>query len=485
MAGNPLSYGQFVTLQICSYVSSSFSIAGSLLIMVSIARQQQKKPLETDTLHQLLVGLSICDIVSSLGIATATFMLSADTAMEEIPWAFGNQSTCIASAFIYVSFATAASCYNCFISMHFWRMVRRTRKRAVWSRLNQMKNRLFRIVAHSTAITVSLILAIAGVATNSFHPTAYPHFCYFNEFPIYCDHDPNIDCEQGLAGSTLGHTRTGVIGFFALVSIACTIAVYVKVRSNLQRSSQYAAANTSRSMSLDSFMHSSIVNTSSHTGTLPSIPPLPLGSTSTSAADNKSTANTKNYNIRSSTNSNQSQHDNKQRQVALQAVWYTLAYLNSVIFVVLGAIVVNTTDVQGNEGDPRFFTLLLYMWVFMPLQGALNFIIYIRPRINAWNAHYARQKEQQDQYQRYRRSKVKSDEQNGKEELQANATIIDNTNDLQDTASAELDIPPWWVIMRNAVMEEVPSSRQPRRGRRPRNANTNTQDACSGDQTLL
>ena len=94
-------------------------------MLISIFWQRKKRSVQTETLHQILAGLSICDILASLTLGTVTLMLPADL-FDDVPWAIGNEASCTASASLYVLFATAANGYNGWLSLHFWRSVRNT-----------------------------------------------------------------------------------------------------------------------------------------------------------------------------------------------------------------------------------------------------------------------------------------------------------------------------------------------------------------------
>ena len=82
--------------------------------MISIYRQRHKRPIETDSLHQLLLGLSLFDILATLSIMTAVLMLPTGE-LEDIPWAFGNDATCTASGFLYVLWLRNARCSLLFV----------------------------------------------------------------------------------------------------------------------------------------------------------------------------------------------------------------------------------------------------------------------------------------------------------------------------------------------------------------------------------
>lgn len=85
-----------------------------------------------------------------------------------------------------------------------------------------------------------------------------------------------------------------------------------------------------------------------------------------------------------------SDRDNQTKAVATQAVFYSLAFLNTfiaiVVFGVAQAIVENRTAGGHNmfrHGRVFFYSTLPFYFT-LPLQGFLNWIIYIRPNLMRW-----------------------------------------------------------------------------------------------------
>ena len=55
------------------------------------------------------------------------------------------------------------------------------------------------------------------------------------------------------------------------------------------------------------------------------------------------------------------------------------AFLNGLLWTVAEGIITDAKDVQGRGGEPGWFTFQLASFVFFPLQGFFNFVIFIRP----------------------------------------------------------------------------------------------------------
>jgi hypothetical protein len=70
--------------------------------------------------------------------------------------------------------------------------------------------------------------------------------------------------------------------------------------------------------------------------------------------------------------------------VSTQAILYSLAYLNSMLWPTLVTIV--SAALSKSTGE--LYALDLMAWAFHPLQGFLNFFVYIRPTFLQWRKNY-------------------------------------------------------------------------------------------------
>ena len=109
-----------LAVQILVTSSGALSIVGSCLIIVTIYKRGRRQ-LQEDSLHQFLLGLSLSDAIASLAIVTGPYMVP-EGALPGVPWTFGNQATCSANASFYAVGSMANAFYNCWISIHFWRI---------------------------------------------------------------------------------------------------------------------------------------------------------------------------------------------------------------------------------------------------------------------------------------------------------------------------------------------------------------------------
>lgn len=83
------------------------------------------------------------------------------------------------------------------------------------------------------------------------------------------------------------------------------------------------------------------------------------------------------------------QQAKRTREVGMQAVWYMASFMNSLIWTMAPTIM---GKIFGGDTTDEFFNnkplLVSYfiMSIFFPLQGFLNCIVYMRPRLQRWKA---------------------------------------------------------------------------------------------------
>ena len=72
----------------------------------------------------------------------------------------------------------------------------------------------------------------------------------------------------------------------------------------------------------------------------------------------------------------------KAKETRTQAIYYCIAFTNTVFFTLFLTIIVRVTSLK--LGDPIMFLLQVVAFFFFPLQGFFNFFVYIRPRVARW-----------------------------------------------------------------------------------------------------
>lgn len=75
------------------------------------------------------------------------------------------------------------------------------------------------------------------------------------------------------------------------------------------------------------------------------------------------------------------------REVRSQGALYALAYLNSMVWILVIGILSGDIDIQLREGTSGLFAVQMIAALMYPLQGFLNFAVYARPRYLDWRMH--------------------------------------------------------------------------------------------------
>ena len=184
------------------------------------------------------------------------------------------------------------------------------------------------------AIILPLSIGISGLILEAYNPSRLAHICYFNDYPQDCSDNPDVGCIRGEKGDVVGWVGIACLMVAALVGFFGTISVYITVRSKTRKANR-------RSLELQ-------------------WPRL---------SDN----------VRRDRLS-------KEQAVAMQAVLYSLVYLNSFIWPFLVFAINESVDTQGREGEPGLFTLQLLAWILFPLRGGFNCIVYLNPQWRRWRA---------------------------------------------------------------------------------------------------
>lgn len=183
--------------------------------------------------------------------------------------------------------------------------------------------RRYLLPGNIVAVTSCLGIALVGVAIRGYAPRVYHNICNFGDCVIgYVD-----ECEQETGLSWyLGWIHVALIVVPGLVALCLTIAVYFSVRAKLKASRRYHFQG----------------------------------------ADMQT-------------------NDDKLKATRTQAILYCLAYWNSFFwYLVFGIVGGDDKIMVEKEGTPPYFAMQLLAWMFFPLQGFVNFLVYTRPRYLQW-----------------------------------------------------------------------------------------------------
>jgi len=295
------------------------SMIGSTLIIVHILRNQKRRG---KVYHRILLGLSVYDTMKSIAEIFGTFPIPAGT--EGVFLASGNPATCSAQGF-FLQNGIGTPLYNVSLSVYYYLVISRGWKERQLKKVEPL--------LHGFPIIFSLATSTAAAVTQSYASSSL--WCW-------------IDVSD--SGMRFGFFYGPL--WFSLVTVAglmSTICFQVwkqerKVRENQRR--RMAQIQTRASTNLNKSIVSSTMNNSAI-------------SSGRDAIDHAVTIS--------------SRKESSSRKVSEQALFYVGSMFVTWIFPSCARF-----SQMINGSSP--FALLALATISAPSQGALNTLVYFRPR---------------------------------------------------------------------------------------------------------
>lgn len=237
-------------------------------------------------------------------------------------WARGNAATCEWGGFFF-QFFIGSTFYSCMLSIYFVRTIRYNKTAA--------KAFSCELWVHVAAFCIPLAFGIAGILSDVFNPSLLLGFCEFSPYPWNCLFSDEVECERGEAMDMVNIPHIVLYMLLSFTGIVCTWLVYWTIRKQARTHQMWNGTESG----LDDVQR------------------------------------------------------RRTRAVGMQAVWYTLAFLiafvSALFLAVLNAIYPpEIQEASDLEGEGVVFVGILFIYVFFPVQGFLNWIIYVRPRLIRW-----------------------------------------------------------------------------------------------------
>ena len=162
--------------------SATVSVLASVTLIVMICRSHKKL---STTLHRLLLGLSISDVVASLAMSFSSTLSPPD----QIGWnRSANMSLCRAQGFIGFFAHNASPLYNCSLCVYYLTEIK-------YTQLKENMNKI-EIFLHSIPVLIPLFESFYVLAIDEFKPGAT--MCYPSAFqPFECRYNPEVECDEG------------------------------------------------------------------------------------------------------------------------------------------------------------------------------------------------------------------------------------------------------------------------------------------------
>lgn len=346
-------------------IRSSLAIISLTASCILIRIIQRSNDRFSTTYHRLLLGMSVADILLSIGYAHFNFTAPSDN--NYFVWnARGNQMTCSAQGFVFLLGFSSSPLYNCSINLYSLAVVR-------YQKTNDYIRKRIEPFLHGGPILYAIITSTILLANKNIND-AGGGSCYAPVYePPHCTGYEdgeirdgfNIPCGRGRDGTVIPYYVLAFITFFLLPIIICVSIgmIYRTVRQQEKRMEHFGAnafaditARSSTAAVIDTDErrdHGTWLNR--------------LRSSLSTLVNRQSTS-------QSSSTSNNRRVSNS-RLVMRRAVSFTCAYVLTWSFPIIGMCL----DVAKIEWPNAIWYLSS---IFTPLQGFFNLCIFLQPKVS-------------------------------------------------------------------------------------------------------
>ena len=316
-----ITTSQSILVASLSVTSCLLSIFGSL----SILRLTYRKLKDESPVSRILFQLSMYDIITSISLLFMPFGIPKEYGFE--PFSIGNRTTCTTLGLL-LRYPTAVAPMSCCLSVYFMlRLVKGWKDYQFW---------FYEKIVYVVIFFIPIIFVITAIITESINPQLQYNICAYGYYPPGCNNNNDNDNNEDDESSSDDNAEECIRGkyveeqdlaFMVVIVISTLVGIYGMVRIYWLVRTTYRQTR------------------------------------------------------RTSMNDDTYQRDRNQR-VATQAMLYTLAYLNGVFWEVAINIVMATIDMESDKSRTILYVMQCLTYFFFPLQGFLNFITFIYPRIN-------------------------------------------------------------------------------------------------------
>jgi len=303
-------------IQVLFRLSAALSIFGSSWILTSVIRDRKNR---NTCYHRLLFGLSVFDLLSSIGFFAGTW------AQSKSPWLgddnptiaiIGNAATCDASGFVIYMGSLAIPWYNAALNVHYYLAVCQGWKE------QKMKKQYERYV-HICIIPVAIIIATIPLFLQLYNP--YHFYCF-------------------IAGRVYESAHKIFLFLYVVFVIVCSAIINLSVLSV----TCYVRKTSNKSQSY-SFTTQGVET--------PGVEPRRLRRRRKLTAEVKIMA-------------------------FLYSVPFMITWLIPVLWITCVFITLDTSFHIVPVGEHVAHNIAnIYIAIFVPLQGFFNWLVYVRPRL--------------------------------------------------------------------------------------------------------
>ena len=340
----PLTIAQQKAVAILPIFSAAASVLGSTAVITSVLHEYHRNRI--NPYLRIMLALSSSDVLSSIIVALDGFVVPAES--SDRIWVIGNKTTCIVTATFWQLAVCGVIFYSGYLSFYFLLTIRYGMTAKTFSRRIEPW-------MHGVAIAWSVGTAIFGATIGLFGEQTFIPGCWIHRQPK--GFNKHIRCSSGV----LSWIILGAPWFICFVSVCVNnLIIFKYVRSTINRARRHSTtygANFSRedSCSVDFELDNSAGVSSTQ---LPS-----------------SRVSDKQYLPSSRVLDKQSR---RIQEVATQGGFYVLAFtVSTVTYVIARCLQMAGLDASNER---QWFPFIVLHQLFVPLQGSMNMIVYLRPK---------------------------------------------------------------------------------------------------------
>lgn len=314
-------------LYITQVSSSSVSLLASTFITIAILRTDGGL---TSPYRRIIFGLSASDILQSLAMLTGPILVPAGL------WAHGNDITCRTNGVFFILGSRGISLYVLMLCLYSALKTKRS-----WGITDTKFCEKIEKKLHVFIIMFAVGLSIAGLATKTINSNVVASVCLFSALPTTCRQNPNIECNPGSAETTklfISISSTGLEMFCLIGVVVCMVIICINI---------FKQGRITRGIARDSTHRTNRDETRTTFGASNEIVPSPP--TDRIAKE-------------------------FEKEVFIQALLFVIAYL--VTYFARWVSIIEL--MRGNQPSEAW---LLACFLFYPLGGFFNVLVYTRPKV--------------------------------------------------------------------------------------------------------
>jgi hypothetical protein len=341
----------FYNAQVCRLSTTSLSCLASLTIAIMILRSDGGLA-SSSPYRRIIFGLSIGDILQSLGIFIGPFASPIDT--PNALWAVGNLYSCDAAGFILVFGGSMVPLYTFSLSLYFLLRVKYRMSRAEFAKKVEW-------IIHTLIISFCFIGSVIILCTGSFNATRAGSLCAPVAYPLDCDTQTDLvgECTRGrnaLMFFVLFYYLPSFLSFIGMIACLGTLIQYTYAQeAKFRKVTSAQNQDLSKNCCGWTKHRSSTIMEDDENEKL-----SPRGQRIRRAREN----------LRSYS-----------RETVVQSSLYMFAFLTTYSFLFIWLFL----SLSGAEDQRWTFLAISLTW---PLGGLFNVLVYTRPKVAVLKASY-------------------------------------------------------------------------------------------------